>query len=61
MPLANDHQIQLRVSAGILRKIDQWRKKQPDIISRSEAIRRLIDLGLTTGPSKGPEAKSNPK
>jgi hypothetical protein len=61
MPLANDHQIQLRVSAGILRKIDQWRKKQPDIISRSEAIRRLIDLGLTGGPSKGPEAKGNPK
>ena len=49
MPLANDHQIQLRVSVDILRKIDQWRKKQPDIISRSEAIRRLIDLGLTAG------------
>ena len=61
MPLANDHQIQLRVSADILRKIDQWRKKQVDIISRSEAIRRLIDLGLTAGQSKGPKAKGNPK
>jgi uncharacterized protein len=57
MPLANDHQIQLRVSVDILRKIDQWRKKQPDIISRSEAIRRLIDLGLTAGQSKGAKAK----
>jgi metal-responsive CopG/Arc/MetJ family transcriptional regulator len=26
--------------------IDAWRRKQPDLPSRSEAIRRLIELGL---------------
>ena len=28
--------------------IDEWRRKQPDLPSRSEAIRRLIDAGLQT-------------
>ncbi len=26
--------------------IDEWRRKQPDLPSRSEAIRRLVELGL---------------
>jgi hypothetical protein len=29
-----------------MRAIDEWRRKQPDLPSRSEAIRRLIDLAL---------------
>ena len=26
--------------------IDEWRRRQPDLPSRSEAIRRLVELGL---------------
>jgi hypothetical protein len=26
--------------------IDEWRRKQQDLPSRSEAIRRLVELGL---------------
>jgi hypothetical protein len=26
--------------------IDEWRRKQPDLPSRSEAIRRLVEIGL---------------
>jgi hypothetical protein len=26
--------------------IDEWRRKQADLPSRSEAIRRLVELGL---------------
>jgi metal-responsive CopG/Arc/MetJ family transcriptional regulator len=29
-----------------VRQIDEWRRRQPDLPSRSEAIRRLIEAGL---------------
>ena len=32
-----------------LKRVDDWRKKQADIVSRAEAIRRLVDLGLLRG------------
>jgi hypothetical protein len=37
-----------------LRNIDDWRRHQPDLQARTEAIRRLIQLGLTaeTTPPK---------
>lgn len=50
-------------TAGILMNqqlasdIDEWRRQQPDLPNRSEAIRRLIDLGIETARQK----KSAPK
>jgi hypothetical protein len=35
------HTLQMRVSRAFLRRIDGWRRKQPDRPSRSEAIRRI--------------------
>ncbi|WP_256464585.1 hypothetical protein [Bradyrhizobium sp. 180] len=29
-----------------MKKIDDWRRQQPDLPNISEAIRRLVDLGL---------------
>jgi hypothetical protein len=46
MALKNDRQLQMRVSADFLRTIDDWRRKQPDLPSRTEAIRRLIERGV---------------
>jgi len=37
---------ELRVSEDFLRAIDDWRRKQPDLPSRAEAIRRLVDQAL---------------
>lgn len=37
---------QMRVSDDWLAKIDEWRRQQPDLPSRAEAIRRLVDMGL---------------
>lgn len=34
------------LTADELRAIDDWRRKQPTIPSRSEAIRRLVAAGL---------------
>ena len=39
-------QIGMRWQDGELSSIDAWRAKQPDYLSRSEAIRRLVELGL---------------
>jgi len=37
---------QMRVSRDWLSTIDDWRRQQPDIPSRAEAIRQLVALGL---------------
>lgn len=31
---------------GWMEKIDDWRRKQADLPSRAEAIRRLVEKGL---------------
>ena len=46
---------QMRVSPTFLRLVDDWRRKQPDLPSRAEAIRRLVERGI-----KAPE-KSSPR
>jgi metal-responsive CopG/Arc/MetJ family transcriptional regulator len=38
--------LQMRVSKEFLKVVDMWRRKQEDIPNRSEAIRRLVELGL---------------
>jgi hypothetical protein len=47
MPLVNDKVFQMRASEQWLRKLDDWRRQQPDIPSRAEAIRRLVEKGLS--------------
>jgi len=38
--------LQMRVSKDFIRIVDAWRRKQEDLPNRSEAIRRLVELGL---------------
>ena len=44
--LMKDWRIPVMMSADEVEKIDEWRRKVPDLPSRSEAIRRLVELGL---------------
>lgn len=37
---------ELRLSSELLARIDEWRRNQPDLPTRSEAIRRLVESGL---------------
>ena len=39
----------MKVPPGFLERLDQWRRKQPDLPNRSEAIRRLVEAGLKQG------------
>jgi hypothetical protein len=51
-----DQRMHLVMSKSHLRALDEWRRNQPDLPSRSEAIRRLIETGLsktTTGAPSG--------
>jgi len=41
-----DQRIQLVASSEFSKIVDQWRRTQSDLPSRSEAIRRLVQLGL---------------
>jgi nitrogen regulatory protein PII len=41
-----DQRIQLVASTTFGKVVDEWRRKQHDLPSRSEAIRRLVQLGL---------------
>jgi Arc/MetJ-type ribon-helix-helix transcriptional regulator len=40
------HMVQLRLSGALHKSIDDWRRKQKEIPSRSEAIRQLVERGL---------------
>jgi hypothetical protein len=37
----------MRVDPARMKRIDEWRRKQDDLSSRAEAIRRLVELRLT--------------
>ena len=37
---------EMRIELEMLAKIDAWRRRQKDLPSRAEAVRRLIDQGL---------------
>jgi metal-responsive CopG/Arc/MetJ family transcriptional regulator len=46
--MAKDQQLtrlHVKVPRDLLRILDGWRRKQPDLPSRSEAIRRLVASG----------------
>jgi hypothetical protein len=42
--ITQDRPFQMRVSEQFLRMVDDWRRTQPDLPSRAEAIRRLVEL-----------------
>jgi hypothetical protein len=45
-PTGQDPVTAVRLSPAVKSQIEDWAKQQPDNPSRSEAIRRLIQLGL---------------
>lgn len=38
--------VELRVGSSFLEMINEWRRKQPDLPSVSEAIRTLCEIGV---------------
>ena len=48
--------IQVLMPPNELRALDNWRRQQPDLPSRSEAVRRLVDKALAAAGQSGKEA-----
>jgi hypothetical protein len=46
-------QIGVPVDADFLKQVDEWRRKQDDVPTRPEAIRRLAEVALKIKASKG--------
>jgi metal-responsive CopG/Arc/MetJ family transcriptional regulator len=44
--------VHIMMSPSELRAVDEWRRQQPDLPSRAEAIRRLIQLGIAAKAPK---------
>jgi metal-responsive CopG/Arc/MetJ family transcriptional regulator len=57
--MAEYPQIGVRVDPALLKVIDEWRRKQDDVPTRPEAIRRLVEtaLGLRAKEKPGLKAK----
>jgi hypothetical protein len=36
----------VRVQPAMAKQLDDWRREQPDLPGRPEAIRRLVEIGL---------------
>jgi uncharacterized protein len=57
MPYVTDamktERFEMRISEELLASIDEWRRHEPDIPPRAEAIRRLVQIGLKAKPAKG--------
>lgn len=47
---------ELRLPASMADAIDQWRRVQPDLPSRAEAARRLIEIALEAAQEDGGKA-----
>lgn len=52
---------EMRIEQNVLDSIDDWRDKQTDKPSRAEAIRRLIETGLTTSKQTEPQLSDGEK
>lgn len=42
----------LVIEPSLVEKVDEWRRSEPDLPSRSEAVRRLLIQSLETKPSR---------
>ena len=51
---------EMRAPTDLLRKVDDWRRQEPDLPSRSEAIRRLIEAGLSKTSTAPPPCGGEP-
>ncbi|HEV2674180.1 MAG TPA: hypothetical protein VGV37_06520 [Aliidongia sp.] len=52
-PAPASNRMQMIVTPEFLREVDDWRRLQPDIPNRSEAIRRLAMMGIRLGAADG--------
>jgi hypothetical protein len=50
-----------RFQRDLLDAVDAWRKRQPDLPTRPEAVRRLVEIGMVANESSGARAAKTGK
>ncbi len=48
-PRQTGEMVGTRIQPELLKRLDDWRREQPDLPSRPEALRRLAEKGLGQG------------
>jgi hypothetical protein len=51
-PKGTGEPVMVRLQPELAAPLDGWRRKQADLPSRAEAIRRLVGLGLAKGKAR---------
>jgi hypothetical protein len=46
-PTIESEAVTVRMAVDVLKTLDDWRRKQADLPGRPEAIRRLVEIGLS--------------
>lgn len=47
--MVDSEAVNVRLQRDALDRVDDWRRAQPDLPTRPEAIRRLVEKGLQNG------------
>jgi len=58
---AETKRLHMIVPASWVRKVDTWRRRQPDLPNLSEAIRRLVEQSLESGKTDHERAANRTK
>jgi hypothetical protein len=57
MALIQNKLFQMRVSSKFVAMVDKWQRAQPNLPPRAEAVRRLVEAGVTA--TKKPKGDQN--
>ena len=57
-PDSPSQRMEMRMTKELLRRLDDWRRQQRDIPSRSESVRRLVETALATGRARSTRAEA---
>ncbi len=58
---AKTERFEMRLDPSILERVDDWRRGENDLPSRSEAIRRLVEVGLGSKQNTQPQISDGEK
>jgi hypothetical protein len=57
-PTVDSEAVNVRLERPSIVALDDWRREQPDLPSRPEAIRRLIEAGLKATKAEPPTGET---
>jgi len=55
------HRFELRLSSELMDALDEWRRQQPDLPNRTEALRRIIETVVMPNRQGGTTRKRRGK